>query len=286
MQKILFKLGKNIKVFFILILVMFFLLSCDKSQNKFQGNIETRMAYISVPYQGVLKQLFIKKGDPVTPQQPLFVLEEQPEGASYLQAKADLENAVAQQQEATANLNHEKLLLSRRQYLVEKKAMDQETLDSASIKYKDAVAKLAAAEAKVSSAKANLEQAAWAKSQKAITAEKAGVVFDTYYIPTELVPPNRPVLSLIYPDQIRAIFYIPEPQLSTVKIGQQISLNCDGHLQKVSAKIVFISPKAELTPPVLYSKEERSKFVYRVEAFSEAADKSCFHPGQLVTVFL
>ena len=116
----------------------------------------------------MLQQLYVRRGDPVRPGQPLFVLEAQPESDTYLQAKADLENAIAAQTDAAANVAHEKILLSRRQILVQEKALDQESLDTANINYKNAVDNLTAADAKVNSAKANLEHAAWSKSQKSV----------------------------------------------------------------------------------------------------------------------
>ena len=52
------------------------------------------------------------------------------------------------------------------------------------------------------------------------------------------------------------------------------------------AAITFISDRAEYTPPVLYSKENRAKLVYLVEAKPAPADAAKLHPGQPVDVTL
>ena len=46
----------------------------------------------------------------------------------------------------------------------------------------------------------------------------------------------------------------------------------------------FISPRAEYTPPVVYSRDNRSKFVFLVEARFEASVATKLHPGQPVDV--
>ncbi len=48
--------------------------------------------------------------------------------------------------------------------------------------------------------------------------------------------------------------------------------------------ISFISPDAEYTPPVIYSREMRAKLVYLVEAKPRAPD--ALRPGQPVDVTL
>jgi HlyD family secretion protein len=61
-------------------------------------------------------------------------------------------------------------------------------------------------------------------------------------------------------------------------------VHCDGCAKPFRAKINFIAPQAEFTPPVIYSKEARSKLVFLVEARLEAADATQLHPGQPVDV--
>ena len=48
----------------------------------------------------------------------------------------------------------------------------------------------------------------------------------------------------------------------------------------------FVSNQAEYTPPVLYSKESRSKLVFLVEARLDASVSDKLRPGQPVDVRL
>jgi HlyD family secretion protein len=54
----------------------------------------------------------------------------------------------------------------------------------------------------------------------------------------------------------------------------------------MSATVSFIADHAEFTPPVLYSKENRAKLVYLVEAKPEASVAVRLNPGQPVDVVL
>ena len=81
-------------------------------------------------------------------------------------------------------------------------------------------------------------------------------------------------------------FFVPESRLGAVKVGQKVALACDGCGAEVNAAITFIATQAEFTPPVIYSKDNRSKLVYLVEARTAAADAAKLHPGQPVDVRL
>jgi HlyD family secretion protein len=54
----------------------------------------------------------------------------------------------------------------------------------------------------------------------------------------------------------------------------------------MSAMVNFISDRAEFTPPVLYSKENRAKLVYLVEAKPAADVAAKLNAGQPVDVVL
>jgi HlyD family secretion protein len=51
----------------------------------------------------------------------------------------------------------------------------------------------------------------------------------------------------------------------------------------MTARVSYVSPTAEFTPPVIYSIESRAKLVYLVEAVPEERPER-LHPGQPVDV--
>ncbi len=56
--------------------------------------------------------------------------------------------------------------------------------------------------------------------------------------------------------------------------------------QAFSGKISYISPQAEYTPPVIYSKERREKLLFLVEAHFDDQTKLNLNPGQPVSLRL
>jgi HlyD family secretion protein len=130
-----------------------------------------------------------------------------------------------------------------------------------------------------------LAQAQWRLDQKTQVAPAAGVVTDTLFRPGEWVAAGAPIVSLLPPGNVKVRFYVPEPQLAAVRVGGSVAVRCDGCASTIAARIAFIAPQAEYTPPVIYSRENRAKLVYLVEARPEPPDPA-LHPGLPVEVQL
>lgn len=261
-----------IKNFCILLFIILLTVSCSDHTKSLSGYIEGEYTYISTSIAGTLMQLRVERGQQVQMGELLFVLDPQPEYDILNAAQA----AVLQNQ---AEVNFAKIQLKRQQVLYTKDATDKATVDQAQTNYESKWQLL-------QSAKANLYQAKWALQQKTVTAPVSSHVFDTFYRVGEKVPANNPVLALLTPSNIRVIFFVPEKILSQIKVGQQISFSCDSCQHATKATISYISPQAEYTPPIIYSKDTREKLVFLVRANMPAAVAQEFHPGQPIEVFL
>jgi HlyD family secretion protein len=69
-------------------------------------------------------------------------------------------------------------------------------------------------------------------------------------------------------------------------MGDEVRVLVDGRSDPVSARVSYISPRAEYTPPVIYSRETRAKLVFLVKARPAAEHIESLHPGQPVDVSL
>jgi HlyD family secretion protein len=295
---------------------------CYSGDKITQGYVEGKYTYLSSPIDGKLIQLNVVRGSQVKINDPIFVLDQQPETDMLKQAQNNLAQAeqtlidlqkgqratvmqglVAEREQIATQLSMDKLTFERYQKLLKKGAIDKQSVDNARTLYQTDQKRLNQADANIAEAKlgarenqikaqeqavnaANdaLKQAQWALEQKTKTSPVTGQVFDTYYRVGEFVPAGQPVASILAPENVYLVFYVPETKLSNIANGQLVNFACDGCRQNYQAKIYFISSSAEYTPPVIYSKETRAKLVYRVEAAipSEIAVK--LHPGQPVDV--
>lgn len=256
-------------------LIIFCLLctSCSRHpQLKLFGYIEGKYTYISSSNAGTLFDLPVIGGQLVKKGELLFTLDPLPEEAGMYAAKASMLQIFAQ-------LKLAKIQFDRQTELYKVHATDKSSLDSAT-------STLESTTQQYFNAAQQLVQSTWSFQQKTIFSPITGLVFDIFYRAGEKVPANQPVLALLAPGNIKVLFYIPEPHLSQIHYGKTIHFGCDGCKTLTPATITFISPEAEYTPPVIYSKDTREKLVYLVRAEMPPETALQYHPGQPVDIII
>lgn len=270
-----------------MIAFLFQLMGCGNgNQLTFQGYVEGRFTYVAPDATGILKQLLVDRGYRVLQNQKLFVLDPRPESDLLTQARKQVEEASALEQQAEADLSLSKVTLERYQQLYQKRFIDKQTLDQTSSGYNRNLALVAEKTARLADANANLDKVQWSLEQKTVYAPIAGNIYDTYYRIGELVSTGNPVLSLLAPQDVKIVFYVREPILAYIQVGQILTFRVNKNTKNYHATISFISPEAEYTPPVIFSTETTDKLLYRVEARMTSDVAVLQHPGQPVLVTL
>jgi HlyD family secretion protein len=132
--------------------------------------------------------------------------------------------------------------------------------------------------------KRRLAQTDWSFVQKRQSAPQSGLVYDTLYRQGEWVAAGKPVVALLPPQNIKVRAFIPETRIGSIHYGDQVRIAVDGVPDLFIGKVSYISPRAEYTPPVIYSKEMRDKLVFMIEAVFDPATAAKLHPGQPVDV--
>lgn len=245
--------------------------ACSPSGDHYAGYIEGEYTYISSGVTGTLFNLFVTRGQSVSKGAQLYALDPEPEASAVKEEKAAIADLQAQ-------VDYAKVHLARLQDLLQYKASTKDDVDAANQVYQSKSQQLEADTAQ-------LAQNEWSLQQKTQYANANGIIFDTFYRIGEKVEANHPVVAMLTPDNIRVLFYIPEALLSQVKLGKKVVFNCDG-CKQTEANISYISPEAEYTPPVIYSKDTRNKLVYLIRADMPADVAIQFHPGQPIDVTL
>jgi len=298
---------------------------CGPSGEKpIQGYVEGEYVRVGAPFAGALTQLSVKRGDQVAAGAPLFSLERENEVAARRQAEQQLQAAqsrlenmlkgkrppevetVAEQlRQAMATRDLAESNLTRQQKLYASGFVSAAVIDDARMQVKRSEAAVAelqasvataklpartdeirAAEADAQAAREALAQADWRLGQRAIASPVTGRVNDTYYVTGDWVPSGLPVASLLPASNVKIRFFAPEPTLGRLKAGQSVNFSCDGCGQAMGATITFISDRAEFTPPILYSRDNRAKLVFMVEAKPSPEIAARLNPGQPVDVVL
>lgn len=290
--------------------------------NRVQGYVEGEFVYVASPLPGQLETLYVQRGEQVKEGDPLFALDSTAETAArdealrrLAQGRANLEDAKkgrrpsemesleAQLKQARAALAFSELEFQRQEKLVRSDSVAMQAFDRArSTRDQDRqrVAQLEAdletarlgsrsdqieaAQANVRALEAALAKAEWELSQKRQAAPQAGRVFDTLYRQGEWVAAGRPVVALLPPQNIKVRAFVPETRIALIHPGDAVQVTVDGLPEPLIGKVSFISPRAEFTPPVIYSQESRSKLVFMVEAVFDPKTAAKLHPGQPVDV--
>lgn len=306
-----------------LAIVMIVMASCsNKPAPTYQGYVEGEFVYVSSSEAGRLDRLLVTRGQQVTAKTPLFALESENEAAAQRQAQQQLSAAEAQLKDLRTGKRPLELDVIRAQLAQaiaeEKKSVAKHVRDETQYKaggismaqldetraeaeYNAArarelrrqldVANLSARDeqikaqsANVAAARAVLEQANWKLNQKAVTAIRSGLIFDTMYREGEWVQAGRPVVCMLPPENVKVRFVVPETLVGALSLGQAVVLHCDGCLEDIPAEITYISTESEYTPPIIYSNETRSKLVFMIEARPSTDKAPRLHPGQPIEV--
>lgn len=310
---------------FWVICIAIVLVGCSRYEGTdLQGYIEGQYTHMSPFLGGRLKKLYVSRGQSVRQGQPLFELDNEPEQSQLNKALASLQaeqaklkdylvgqrttvlaGIIAQREQAQAELGLAKNNFARTEELFQKGVVSRSSYDDACAKLKSTQQRVNQYEENlkeaeqgerqyrvleqanaVKSAEASVTEARWRLFQKKLFAPESGLIYDTFYNVGEQINAGQPVVSLLTPDCIYLIFYVPEPLRSKVAVNDRVEFDCDQCQEQFSATINYVSPQAEYTPPVIYSRESRSKLVYRIQAKLSRPVAQKIYPGQPVNVYL
>lgn len=240
----------------VLILAAASLAGCWESKPPgYQGWVEADMIFVSPDEQGRVVKLNVREGDRVEVGAPLYAVDDDLQQADLNQSNATLANA---------------------QQAFDRAAALSKTGSGTQANYDTALANLRVAEARVNTSQTRLER-------RRMKAPIAGTIQQIYFREGETVDAQRPVISILPPGNMKVRFYVPEPELPKMKVGEEVRVTCDGCPSDITAKVYFIATMAEYTPPVIYSLSERSKLVYLIQARPNKPDS--LRVGQPVSVF-
>ncbi|WP_293898959.1 HlyD family efflux transporter periplasmic adaptor subunit [Phenylobacterium sp.] len=282
------------------------------------GYVEGEPLYLAAPIAGTVRALNVERGQDVAAGQALFVVDPAQVRAAYDQASAQSSAAAAQAQDARKGQRPVELAVYdaniaaaearardaastlRRVTTLARQGWDsQAQFDDARSAAQAADAELAAAgrqrdaaalgaradqihaaDARLAEAQAGVIGAGARLSDVAPRAPGKARVEDVFFHAGEWAPANQPILSLLPDARIKVRFFVPEQQLAAYHIGRTIRFSCDGCARGLTARVEFVAPRPEFTPPVIYSREARDRLVYLVEARPSVR----LNPGQPVDV--
>ncbi len=94
-----------------------------------------------------------------------------------------------------------------------------------------------------------------------------GTVLVKYAEPNEITSFGKPLYKIADLSTMQLRVYITETQLSSIKIGQKITVKIDSNenMESLDGTIIWVASEAEFTPKIIQTKEERVNLVYAVK---------------------
>ncbi len=184
-------------------------------------------------------------------------------------SSVNAQNEILKQQTANLNVNIVRIENMLKDDAATRKQYDDLTGQAAVIEKQVAAnntqkASVAADLAVYESKKATLDEQI---ARSLVKSPLKGTITEKYAEAGELTTPGKPLVKISDLSVIKLKVYISGAQLPGIKIGQEVTVRIDKGRKEYSlykGQISYIAGKAEFTPKIIQTKEERVAFVYQV----------------------
>jgi HlyD family secretion protein len=244
------------------------------------GRIEAKLVDAAAKEPLRVKDVLVNEGDLVKAGQVLVHLDASTLAAQLAEANANV--AAAQQQMAATNasiarrkseLELAKIEAERSRKMLEERAGSQREYDVRRMAVETGTAALAEEQAKLETAKQNI-QAAQANvgtiqsriSDATLVSPITGRVLYRLAEPGEVLGPGGKALTLVNLQDVYMEIFLPAKEAAALKMGAEARITADFEPDRAAPGYVsFVSPEAQFTPKEVETKSEREKLMFRVK---------------------
>jgi HlyD family secretion protein len=267
----------------LLFLSLLLLGGCGQSDDhRWLGYAEGDNVFVAAPQAGWVSKMTVNRGDWIERGRLLFTLDDTHETATRDQALANIAQAEAALAQEQANLQLTAKELVRQAGLARAKAGVPSTYDQALASHQQSEAHIAQLQGQIRQMQASLSDASYQLTQRSVVSLTHGQVQDVLFRTGEYAPAMTPVVSILPPENVFIRFFVPEKDFSRIHLGERVAVSCDGCPSNMTAVVSFIASQEEFTPPVIFSLENRSQLVFKIEARAPGGLK--LNPGQPVDI--
>ncbi len=264
------------------LLVLFTSCNKKKSEADAYGNFETEDYIIASESQGKCLFLGIQEGDKVNAGEIIARIDTSNFNLQIKQLMAQKEAIKAKFPAITAQVEVQKTKLEslrkdkkRINNMLEQKAATQKQLDD--ILTQIQITEKSIAQIKTQNASlfaelnvidSNVDIIRDQISKATITAPANATILNIYVHEHELLAPGKPIAKLADMENMTLKAWISGNQLAEIKVGEIVDVRIDkgdGGFYTYEGKVSQIANKAEFTPTVIQTKEERIDLVYAME---------------------
>jgi HlyD family secretion protein len=264
------------------------LFSCNSGNDKFDaaGNFEAVETTVSAEANGKILAFDVTEGQVLELNQPVGYIDSAQLHLSKLQLMQNRKAILSGKPDITVQLESLQKELenaisdrNRIQNLVKGQVASQKQLDDANTRIEIIRSKIDAQKSVLNTSTNTLtEQSNTVEIQQSLIEDQLrkcriinpvrGTVLAKYAEPFEMTAQGRPLYKIANLDELYIRIYVSETQLSQIRIGQKVEVLIDSgkkDYKTYEGTISWISSKAEFTPKIVQTKEERVTLVYAVK---------------------
>lgn len=272
------------KILSTLIISIFLISSCSKNENiaDAYGNFEAVETIISAQSSGTILNCFIEEGNTITKGDTAYITDS---NSFKLQKMQILSKKNALSSKSSGIIAQVNVLKQQKEVLLKEKNRVLKLLkDSAATEkqFDDISGKLNILNTQIQQVKTQnqslFEELKVFDAQLKLTDDLInktitinpinGTVLTKYSEQSEIAMPGKPLYKIADLSKLILRAYLSGTQLNEIKIGQKVDIFIDKTKEenkKYSGTISWISNKAEFTPKVIQTKEERVNLVYAIK---------------------
>lgn len=263
-------------------------ISCHDQNHEFDaaGNFEAVETMVSAEANGKILAFEIREGELLkqgqlvghidSTQLYLSKLQLEQNRKAILSGRPDIKTQLESLRKELTNAMDDR---DRIENLVKGEVASQKQLDDANTRIDILRSKIEAQKSVLTTSTNTLtEQSSTVEIQQAIVEDQLrkckivnpvdGTVLTKYAEPFEMASQGRPLYKIADLEHMFIRIYVSETQLSQIKLGQKVDVLIDSSrkdFKKYEGTISWISSRAEFTPKIIQTKEERVTLVYAVK---------------------
>lgn len=258
------------------------------------GRLEATEVDIAAKLPGRLVEVLAKEGDLVDKDQIVAKMDTSTLQAQLRQAEAEVRRARQARLTAISRVKGIRLRmeladkeLRRSKNLFKQGVSTQQQYDrdlttkqTYDTEYETANSSVAEADNAIEAAIAQTERIKADINDSMLKTPIQGPVLTRLAEPGEVLPPGGKVLTIIDPTDIYMNVYLSENLAGKIPLGGEVKVVFDALPDRpFSAKVTYVSEKAQFTPKEVEAMEERQKLVFRVTVSLQEYDDPRLKPG-------
>ena len=247
--------------------------SCRPTNNAVSGTIEVDETHVGPRSGGRVAKILKQEGDTLAAGDVIAELDAAELSTQRDVALSQINQAQHDAEAQSAQLDFMRADAKRQQELLRSKTVSPNETERAVSAARAQEKNLAAAEVRIEQMKAQLATIETQLNEMKVVAPGPSILEILSVKIGDVLPPNREVATLIFPQHLWVRVYVPETWLGLIKLGDNVRVRVDSFPDRdFTGRVEQINRQAEFTPRNVQTVEDRVRQVFGVKIRLKSED--------------